>query len=308
MGADDLLRWRIGLVGYGEVGRILAEDLRARGVAEVSAYDRKLGGAEEAPLREHAGRVGVTLRASHRELASGVDLVLSAVTASQTVPVAEACAPAVPRDAFFLDFNSASPGAKQRAARIVDGAGGRYVEAALMTAIEPYRIRVPMLLGGRYATALAPLLNAAGFDAKVASDQVGRASATKMCRSVIIKGLEAMVIEAFTVARAHGVENEVVASLAETFPGIDWEKRAAHMFQRVILHGRRRAEEMREAAETVRELGLEPWSAESTAKRQAWVADLVDRGVLGGPDEGSADWRVDADRILQKSLSFERTL
>jgi hypothetical protein len=117
-----------------------------------------------------------------------------------------------------------------------------------------------------------------------------------------------MVIEAFTVARAHGVENEVVASLAETFPGIDWEKRAAHMFQRVILHGRRRAEEMREAAETVRELGLEPWSAESTAKRQAWVADLVDRGVLGGPDEGSADWRVDADRILQKSLSFERTL
>ena len=299
MGGDDLLRWRIGLVGYGEVGRILAEDLRTRGVAEVSAYDRKLGGAEEAPLREHAGRLGVTLKASHSELARGADLVLSAVTASQTVPVAEACAPAVRRNAFFLDFNSASPGAKQRAARMVDGAGGRYVEAAVMTAIEPYRIRVPMLLGGPHAAALAPLLNAAGFEAKVVSDRVGQASATKMCRSVIVKGLEAMVIEAFTAARAHGVEHEVVASLAETFPGIDWEKRGAYMFQRVIHHGRRRAEEMREAAETVRELGLEPWSAESTAERQAWVADLVDRGVLGPADDGSADWRVDADRILR---------
>ncbi len=119
-----------------------------------------------------------------------------------------------------------------------------------------------------------------------------------MCRSVIIKGLEAMVVEAFTAARAHGVENEVLASLAETFPGIDWEKRGAYMFQRVIQHGRRRAEEMGEAAETVSELGLEPWSARSTAERQAWVADLVDRGMLGAPDERPADWRQDADRIL----------
>ena len=231
-------------MGYGEVGRILAEDLRARAVPEVSAYDVKLGGAGEAPLREHADRFGVKLTASHRELAGGADLVVSAVTASQAVPVAEACAPAVREDAFFLDFNSASPGAKQRAARLVDGAGGRYVEAAVMTAIGPYRIRVPMLLGGPHAASLAPLLNAAGFDAKVASDKVGIAAATKMCRSVIIKGLEAMVVEAFTAARAHGVENEVLASLAETFPGIDWEKQGAYIFERVIQHGRRRAEEM----------------------------------------------------------------
>ena len=121
-----------------------------------------------------------------------------------------------------------------------------------------------------------------------------------MCRSVIIKGLEAMVVEAFTAARAHGVENEVVASLAETFPGIDWEKQGAYIFERVIQHGRRRAEEMQEAAETVREAGLEPWSARATAERQAWVADLVDQGVMGDP-AGRADWRVAADRILRAS-------
>ena len=46
-------QWNIGLVGYGEVGRILAEDLRKQDV-KVATYDIKLrsdqaGGA----LREH---------------------------------------------------------------------------------------------------------------------------------------------------------------------------------------------------------------------------------------------------------------
>ena len=100
-----------------------------------------------------------------------------------------------------------------------------------------------------------------GFAAKVASDKLGVACATKMCRSVMIKGLEAMVIESFTTARAYGVEDAVLASLDETFPGIDWEKQGAYFFQRVIEHGRRRSEEVREVAETVREIGLAPWSA-----------------------------------------------
>jgi 3-hydroxyisobutyrate dehydrogenase-like beta-hydroxyacid dehydrogenase len=136
----------------------------------------------------------------------------------------------------------------------------------------------------------------------VASEQLGVASATKMCRSVMIKGLEAMVIESFTTARHYGVEDAVIASLRETFPGIDWEKQAAYFFQRVIEHGRRRSEEVREVAVTVQEAGLTPWSAAGTAERQAWVADLADEGLFGARGEPgfarSADWRLEADRML----------
>ena len=228
---------------------------------------------------------------------------MSAVTASQAVPVAQACAPALEAGAWLLDFNSASPGAKQRAARLVDEAGGRYVEGAVMTSIPPYRIKVPLLLGGPHAAALQPHLAALGFDAKVASETLGVASATKMCRSVMIKGLEAMVIESFTAARHYGVEDAVIASLRETFPAIDWDKQAAYFFQRVIEHGRRRSEEVREVAETVREAGLVPWSAEGTAERQAFIADLADEGVFGARGSPgfarSADWRVEADRLLR---------
>lgn len=299
--SNDPRQWRIGLAGYGEVGRILAEDLCGAG-QQVAAYDIKLGTADEAPLRAHAATHGVTLAASAAELAAQADCIVSAVTASQAVSVAEACAPSMRPGAWFLDFNSASPGAKQHAAQIVDAAGGRYVEGAVMTSVPPYRIRVPLLLGGSGAAALAPLLNALGFAARPASDRIGVASATKMCRSVMIKGLEAMVIESFTTARAYGVEDAVLASLAETFPGIDWEKQGAYFFQRVIEHGRRRAEEMREVAQTVREAGLTPWSAQGTAERQAWMADLAAQGVFGerGGDgfARSADWRTEADRIL----------
>jgi 3-hydroxyisobutyrate dehydrogenase-like beta-hydroxyacid dehydrogenase len=299
-------QWHVGLIGYGEVGRILAEDLRQAGV-RVSAYDIKLGDERAQPLRDHAAGIGVTLTASHAELAAQADFIVSAVTASQDIAVAEACAPAIKRGAWFLDFNSASPGAKQRAADLIDGAGGRYVEGAVMTSVPPYRIKVPLLLGGAGAAELAPLLNDLGFASRAASDKLGVASATKMCRSIMIKGMEAMVIEAFTTARAYGVEDAVLTSLKETFPGIDWEKQGAYFFQRVIEHGRRRAEEVREVAETVRDIGLTPWSAQGTAERQAWVADLADEGLFGprGAKDfaRSPDWRTEADRILAKARS-----
>jgi 3-hydroxyisobutyrate dehydrogenase-like beta-hydroxyacid dehydrogenase len=295
-------QWNVGLVGYGEVGRILAEDLRKQDL-KVTAYDIKLrsdqaGGA----LRDHASVHGVALTASHADLAAQADFVISAVTASQAVPVAQACAPAVKPGAWFVDFNSASPGAKQRAAALIDGGGGRYVEGAVMTSIPPKRSKVPLLLGGAGAEALAPLLVELGFDASVASVELGVASAVKMCRSIMIKGMEAMVIEAYTTARAYGVEDAVLASLAETFPGINWEKQGAYFFQRVIEHGRRRSEEVREVAETVREIGLTPWSAQGTAERQAWVADLADEGLFGQKCTQafarSPDWRTEADRII----------
>jgi 3-hydroxyisobutyrate dehydrogenase-like beta-hydroxyacid dehydrogenase len=291
------LEWTIALVGYGEVGQILAEDLRKIGLA-VAACDLKADGSAGAAMCRHAADNGVGLSVSHSEALAGADLVISAVTASQTAAAAAACTPALKAGAFFLDFNSASPAAKIGAAGLVEAAGGRYVEGAVMTSIPPYRIRVPLLLGGPQAEALAPLLNVLGFDARVASAKLGVASATKMCRSVMIKGLEAMVIESFTAARAWGVEDAVLASLAETFPGIDWERQGAYFFQRVIQHGRRRAEEMREAAQTVREAGLEPWSAAGTVERQAWVADLADQGLFGDRNAPRRNWRADADRIL----------
>lgn len=299
---------RIALIGYGEVGRIFGEDLAAAG-HELAAYDVQLRTEACRSLAEHAAAHGVRLAKSHADAVRVAELVISAVTASQSVAAATACARALPEGSFFLDFNSVSPAAKLSGARQVSGWGGRYVEAAVMASVPPYRLRVPLLLGGPDATLLAPVLEYLGFASKVASSEFGVASATKMCRSVVVKGLEALLIESFTAARHYGVEDAVIASLMETFPGVDWEQQAAYFFQRVIEHGRRRGEEMREAAATVRDAGLEPWGATGTAARQSWTAELADAGLfgqLGTPGFAkSADWRTEADRILRRGTNID---
>ncbi|WP_342131451.1 NAD(P)-dependent oxidoreductase [Hydrogenophaga sp. OTU3427] len=290
---------RIGLIGYGEVGRIFGAGLRPQaGVTAVSAWDLQLAQpASAAGMATRARQDGIAPVAGVAELCDAAELVISAVTASNTLAVAQAAAPHLRPGSVFLDLNSASPGTKQQCAALIDGAGAHYVEAGVMTSVPPYGIRVPMLLGGARAAELADVLQAWGMDARAVAERVGVASAIKMCRSVMIKGLEALVIESYTTARAYGVEDHVLPTLAETFPGIDWPQTGAYFYSRVAQHGQRRAEEMREAAQTVREAGFEPFMAAAIADKQQWVADQARDGALTrlGP---AVRWQDHADRLI----------
>ena len=287
----------IGLIGYGEVGRVFTSGLRDR-VAWTGAWDLKFAdpAQRDEPLA-HAAAAGVVACDSAATLCAQATLLISAVTASNTLAVAESVVPHIRPGSFFLDLNSASPGTKQKAATLIDAAGGHYVEAGVMTSVPPYGIRVPMLLGGAHAARLQPVLAALGMDAKVASDRLGIASATKMCRSVMIKGLEALVLESYTTARHYGVEDAMIATLQETFPGIDWTQQGAYFFSRVAQHGRRRAEEMREVANTVREAGFEPFMAAAIARKHDWMAGQAHAGHFR-PLGPAPAWQAYADALL----------
>ncbi|MCJ0762780.1 NAD(P)-dependent oxidoreductase [Variovorax terrae] len=289
----------IGLIGYGEVGKIFSAGLKDQsGVAGMGAWDLKFASVTaEAAERAHAAQAGVAAQASMQALCEASDLIISAVTASNTLAVAQEAARHIRPGALFLDLNSASPGTKQQCAALIDARGAHYVEAGVMTSVPPYGIRVPMLLGGARAAGLAAVLAGWGMDARAVSEQLGVASAIKMCRSVMIKGLEALVIESYATARAYGVEDHVLPTLAETFPSIDWEKQGAYFFSRVVQHGQRRAEEMRESANTVREAGFEPFMAAAIAGKQQWVADQAREGVFAGLAK-DARWQDYADRLI----------
>ncbi len=288
---------RIGLIGYGEVGRIFTSGLKSSS-SWVGAWDLKFADpARQAEPLAHAAAAGLVACDSVAALCAQSTLLISAVTASNTLAVAEAVAPHIRPGSVFLDLNSASPGTKQKAAALIDAAGSCYVEAGVMTSVPPYGIRVPMLLGGAHAARLQPVLAALGMDCKVASEQLGIASATKMCRSVMIKGLEALVIESYTTARHYGVEDAMIATLQETFPGIDWTKQGAYFFSRVAQHGQRRAEEMREVANTVREAGFEPFMASAIALKHDWMAAQARAGHLADLGQKPA-WQGFADRLL----------
>lgn len=288
----------LGMVGYGEVGKIITAGLhnhmQSVHVWDLKFVDDKLKTTE----LSHAKQAGCNAEASMQALCRASNFIVSAVTASQTLSVAQAAAPHIQVGSLFLDLNSASPGTKQAAAKLIEAAGAHYVEAGVMTSIPPYGIKVPMLLGGVKAALLAPQLIAFGMDAKAVSADIGIASAIKMCRSVMIKGLEALVIESYATARKYGVEDHVIPTLAETFPSIDWQQTGAYFFSRVVQHGKRRAEEMREAANTVEEAGFEPFMAAAIAQKHDWVAGLARDGVFDGLPK-SLIWQDYADRMIE---------
>jgi 3-hydroxyisobutyrate dehydrogenase-like beta-hydroxyacid dehydrogenase len=263
---------RICLLGLGEVGQVLAADLRSASGAEIVAWDPLFRAPASGPARAVAA--GLARAASGpREAVSGADLVVSAVTAAQCVAAAASAAPALGAAAAYLDLNSVAPVTRTGASEAVESRGGRYVEAAVMSPIGPKRIASPMLLGGPHAEALLPMLHAAGFTGcTVFSPVIGRASAAKMCRSVVIKGMEALLGEALLAARHHGVEHAVIESLRDLFPGLDWGTLSRYMISRSLQHGRRRAEEMREAALTVDEAAVGSWMSRAAIERQDWAA------------------------------------
>jgi 3-hydroxyisobutyrate dehydrogenase-like beta-hydroxyacid dehydrogenase len=261
---------RICLLGFGEVGQTLGVDLRSR-ASELRAWDLKFADATSMPSRA-APRLEVIAASDARAGVAEVDLIISAVTAAQIAEAAQSVARYFKSGAFYFDLNSTSPSAKQQAAAIVEGAGGRFVEAAIMSPIAPKRSASPMLLGGPHAAAFLPLARELGFlGAEVFSGKLGAASAAKMCRSVVIKGLEALLLESLVAARHHGVEQVVLESLQGLVLD-NWRDSSRYMISRALLHGRRRAEEMREVVRTVQEAGLTPRMSGACAEWQDWAA------------------------------------
>lgn len=288
---------RVALVGYGEVGRIFGAALAKAGVRSVKAFDIKMADAKwAAAALARAGDDGVALADDARGAVGDADLVVCAVTAARTIDAARSIAAACAKGAWVLDVNSASPRAKRECATMIEGAGARYVEAAILNAVPPQGIRVPMLLGGPRAQAALPVLAALGFNASVGSEELGTVAALKLCRSVMMKGIEALMVESLLAARRYGVEREVLASLRESYPGLDWGKQPSYCWTRVMQHGARRAEEMRESAATVRDAGIEPRMASATAEVQAWFAEMRAQGVFDGLPK-DATWQEMAERM-----------
>ena len=263
---------RICLIGFGEVGQTLAMDLLARHLRGLSTWDIEFADPSSAPSIA-AKTIAIRCGADVRDAVAGAQLVLSAVTAEQDLQAAKSVAPHLDRGAFFLDVNSVSPGVKQQVAKVIDAVGGRYVEAAIMSPILPRRIEAPILLGGPNAAAFLPLARELGFEGtEVFPGQLGRASAAKMCRSIVVKGMEALLTESMLTARHYGVEESVLDSLQNVLRTDHWPTLARYMISRSLVHGRRRAEEMREVARTVSDANVQPWMSSACAERQDWAA------------------------------------
>jgi 3-hydroxyisobutyrate dehydrogenase-like beta-hydroxyacid dehydrogenase len=270
-------------IGFGEAGQAIAAGLRETGAERISAWDILFPQPEGEKLRQAAEAIGVRCANSAADAVRGAEIVISAVTAASSVEAAQSVRAHLAGQPFFLDINSVSPGRKQETARLLGDAAG-FVDVAVLAPIHPARHQTPMLIAGRDAHAIAPTLSALGMRITIAGTEIGAAAAIKMVRSVMIKGIEALTLECFLAAARAGVIDEVAASMKNNYPGLDWARIVPYNLERMASHGERRAAEMEEVADTLRELGVEPLMTTATVKRQREMGQIGTqqsvRGVL----------------------------
>jgi len=280
-------------LGFGEAAAAFVQgwaDARPRVIA---AYDIKTDSADaklrEAKLADYR-RWNVAGAATAAAALANGGIVISVVTADQALAAAASAAAGIAAGTLYFDCNSCSPGTKRQAAELIEAAGGRYVDAAVMAPVHPALHQVPMLLSGPHVDAAVAALAALDMRAKPAPGPVGHASSIKMIRSIMVKGLEALVAECTLAGRRAGVDAQVLESLEASYPGFGWRERAGYMLERVTTHGIRRAAEMREVALTVEELGVPADMAHAVVEWQQRIGDLH----LTAPD---GDYRARADAV-----------
>jgi len=290
----------IGFIGFGEAGSHIASGLRKAGIAEISAYD--INSAHPtlgAVIQQRAQQTQTPLVPSPGDLAATSDILSSAVTASSALDAARQTARFLSSRHLYVDINSISPPLKREVDAVIRTTGASFVEAAVMAPVPPYGHRVPMLLGGPAAPRFVDSLSPFGMRLEVVAESIGTAVAVKMCRSIVVKGLEALLFECVMGASKYGAEDRVFASLQESFPGMDWKKLADYVVGRVVVHGERRAREMEEVAETLRSSGVNPTMAEATARLQDWRARMNLKSHFG--PEGPSGYREVLSIITNKT-------
>lgn len=260
---------QLALIGFGEAGETFAS--AARWGARAVAFDIL-------PQRKNAmAGANVVAAADAQSALADASLALSLVTADQALAAAGESARYLQAGTLWCDMNSVAPDTKRDAAATIEAAGGRYVDVAVLAPVNPARMAVPLLLSGPAAAEAREALLASGFtNVRVVGEEVGRASAIKMIRSVMVKGLEALSHECAAAADAAGVFDEVMASLDASEKTIPWAERVAYNRERMETHGLRRAAEMEESAKTLAGLGVEPVMTRGTVLLQRRAAKQTD--------------------------------
>jgi 3-hydroxyisobutyrate dehydrogenase-like beta-hydroxyacid dehydrogenase len=286
----------LSFIGFGEAARAFADGIKEDGAdLKISAYDIKTTAedtATEAAKWQDYETDAVVGCANTAELLADEHLVFCLVTADQASAAAEDAAQYIAPGAFYFDGNSCAPETKQASARLIEAAGGRYVDVAIMSPVHPARHKAPLLVSGPHAEQAAEMLAELGMMPKVEAGDVGRASSIKMIRSVMMKGMEALVAECVLAGTKAGVADVVLDSLDKTFPGFGWKDKSAYNFERMMVHGNRRAAEMREVAITIDDLGLNNGMSKAIVDWQQTIGEL-------NLDAGEDSYDARAKAILQ---------
>ncbi|MFI4999276.1 MAG: DUF1932 domain-containing protein [Reyranellales bacterium] len=275
----------IALLGFGEAGSAIARGLAAEGgwrgpskpgdnaprrlIAIDTALDKDARGTT---LGKTARGLDVAIEGGYTAALGEADLVISAVQGEHALSAATSAAPLLKKGAHYLDLCTVTGAMSDEDRAAIEKGGGRYVDIAVMGGFFKSGIKAKMLVAGAEAEAAVAWMNANGFDTKCLGPRPGSASSVKMVRSVIMKGLEALGVEALVTAERQGILEEVLDCFGDV-DLVDFRDHLASLVQTHIVHAERRWEEMGLVARTLRETGVDPLMTEAIDRSHRRTVD-----------------------------------
>ncbi|MEW5913486.1 MAG: NAD(P)-binding domain-containing protein [Thermodesulfobacteriota bacterium] len=255
---------RLGFIGFGELAQGLAKGLKGEGLAHIKAFDKAMTADSPASraMRQAAQERGVEVAGSLQELIEGSDLIFSTVTPAAAFAVAQAAAGLLQRGQLYADLNSCTPSLKRRSQAEITASGADYVDVGVVGGISIQGHKIPCLLCGEAAPKLKEIMSPYGMNMELVQAPVGTAALIKMLRSVVLKGIEALMLEMFMAAQEYGLEDTMMQSIASTFNRGDFEKYSDMLMSTHGLHAARRCDETEMILETVKEVGVRPYVTE----------------------------------------------
>ncbi|MCI0424348.1 MAG: DUF1932 domain-containing protein [Actinobacteria bacterium] len=178
---------------------------------------------------------------------------------------------------LYADLSTTSPDVKVRMAELTAGRGVTFADVAMMSPVPGRGLGVPCLVSRSGAARYAELVNHRGGQVEVVGPDAGEAALRKLLRSVVMKGVAAVLMEALEAAEAADRGLWLWDHISEVFTAID-----DPVLRRLVLetptHARRRIDEMVSTAALLRDLEVPSPMTDATIARQRRLV------VEGRPD------------------------
>ncbi len=237
---------KIALFGLGEAGSLIAIDMQKAG-NNISAYDPK----------HVVTPAGVDRVQTPSEAVADADVVVALTAGDDALSALDQAITDIPSTALYADFSTSSASAKlamaDRAARF----GFEFVDVALMTLVPGKGLRTPVTVAGTGALRFEEIFSSLGMPVHRLDGNAGDAATRKLLRSVMMKGLAAVIIESMRAGKAAGCSEWLWENLSTEIAQAD-QAFITRLVTGTQPHAHRRLHEMECSAELLKDLGIEP--------------------------------------------------
>jgi 3-hydroxyisobutyrate dehydrogenase-like beta-hydroxyacid dehydrogenase len=198
-----------------------------------------------------AGAAGLADAGSIEEVVGRAEIIMSICPPDAALDVARAVAGF---EGTYVDANAISPTTAREVAAVIEAGGASYVDGGIIGAPPAAPGTTRFYLSGPGAGSVRDLFSGTALDARVVAGELTAASAVKMAYAAWTKGTAALLLAVRAMARAEGVEADLLGEWALSQPRR--EARSARAAGSAGSKGWRWAGEMEEIAASMIEAGL----------------------------------------------------